>query len=64
LIAQILKSICFCLVLINVLALDFFFKMNRVSDLNTIEIHIVNPQTHGAGSKKYTDYEVKTKVWF
>lgn len=36
--------------------------MNRVNDLNFIEITVSDPQTHGTGTKKYTDYEVKTKV--
>ena len=36
--------------------------MNRVGDFNTIEIQVSNPETHGTGNKKYTDYEVRTKV--
>jgi hypothetical protein len=36
--------------------------MNRVDEFNTIEIQVINPETHGVGNKKYTDYEVRTKV--
>ena len=29
---------------------------------NFLEIDISNPQTHGVGKKRYTDYEVRMKV--
>lgn len=30
---------------------------------NFLEIDVVDPQTHGVAKKRYTDYEVKIKVW-
>ncbi len=29
---------------------------------NFLEIDVANPQTHGAGKKRYTDYEVRMRV--
>ena len=29
---------------------------------NFLEIDVVNPETHGVGKKKYTDYEVRMRV--
>ena len=29
---------------------------------NFLEIDVCNPQTHGVGKKRYTDYEVRMKV--
>ena len=29
---------------------------------NFLEIDVVNPQTHGVGKKRYTDYEVRMRV--
>lgn len=29
---------------------------------NVLEIDIVNPETHGVGNKRYTDYEVRMRV--
>jgi sorting nexin-3/12 len=29
---------------------------------NFLEIDVINPITHGVGSKRYTDYEVRMKV--
>ncbi len=29
---------------------------------NVLEIDVVNPQTHGSGNKRYTDYEVRMRV--
>ena len=31
---------------------------------NFLEIDVVNPQTHGVGKKRYTDYEVRMRVGF
>lgn len=31
---------------------------------NFLEIDVINPITHGIGSKRYTDYEVRMKVCF
>ena len=31
---------------------------------NFLEIDVVNPQTHGVGKKRYTDYEVRMRVSF
>ena len=35
---------------------------------NFLEIEVLNPETHGFGNKRYTDYEVRMKVrntrWF
>ena len=31
---------------------------------NFLEIDVVNAETHGVGKKRYTDYEVRMKVWF
>ena len=31
---------------------------------NFLEVDVVNPETHGIGSKKYTDYEIKVRVCF
>ena len=30
---------------------------------NFLEIDVINPITHGIGNKRYTDYEVRMKVW-
>jgi hypothetical protein len=30
---------------------------------NFLEIDVINPITHGVGNKRYTDYEVRMKVW-
>ena len=30
---------------------------------NFLEIDVINPITHGVGAKRYTDYEVRMKVW-
>ena len=30
---------------------------------NFLEIDVCNPQTHGVGKKRYSDYEVRMKVW-
>lgn len=29
---------------------------------NFLEIDVIDPQTHGVGKKRYTDYEVRMKV--
>ena len=29
---------------------------------NFLEIDLVNPETHGIGNKRYTDYELKMRV--
>lgn len=29
---------------------------------NFLEIDVVNPETHGLGKKRYTDYEVRMRV--
>ena len=29
---------------------------------NFLEIDVVNPETHGIGKKRYTDYEVRMRV--
>lgn len=29
---------------------------------NVLEVDVVNPETHGLGAKRYTDYEVKLRV--
>ena len=29
---------------------------------NFLEIDVVNPETHGVGKKRYTDYEIRMKV--
>lgn len=29
---------------------------------NFLEIDVLNPQTHGIGKKRYTDYEVRMRV--
>ena len=29
---------------------------------NFLEIDVCNPQTHGVGNKRYTDYEVRMRV--
>lgn len=29
---------------------------------NFLEIDVVNPETHGVGKKRYTDYEVRMRV--
>lgn len=29
---------------------------------NFLEIDVINPQTHGVGKKRYTDYEVRMRV--
>ena len=29
---------------------------------NFLEVDVVNPETHGIGAKRYTDYEVKVRV--
>ena len=29
---------------------------------NFLEIDVVNPETHGVGKKRYTDYEVRLRV--
>lgn len=31
-------------------------------DANFLEIKVLNPETHGVGTKMYTDYEVQLKV--
>jgi len=31
---------------------------------NFLEIDLVNPETHGIGNKRYTDYELKMRVRF
>ena len=31
---------------------------------NFLEIDVCNPQTHGVGNKRYTDYEVRMRVSF
>ena len=30
---------------------------------NFLEIDLLNPETHGVGNKRYTDYELKMRVW-
>lgn len=30
---------------------------------NFLEIDVINPITHGIGNKRYTDYEVRMRVW-
>lgn len=30
---------------------------------NFLEIDVCNPQTHGVGKKRYSDYEVRMKVY-
>ena len=29
---------------------------------NVLEVDVVNPETHGLGAKRYTDYEVRLRV--
>ena len=29
---------------------------------NFLEVDVLNPETHGVGKKRYTDYEVKMRV--
>jgi sorting nexin-3/12 len=29
---------------------------------NVLEIDVVNPETHGIGNKRYTDYEIRMRV--
>ena len=29
---------------------------------NVLEIDILNPETHGVGNKRYTDYEIRMRV--
>ena len=29
---------------------------------NVLEVDVINPETHGLGNKRYTDYEVRLKV--
>lgn len=29
---------------------------------NFLEIDVINPETHGVGKKRYTDYEVRMRV--
>lgn len=29
---------------------------------NFLEIDVVNPQTHGIGKKRYTEYEIRVRV--
>jgi sorting nexin-3/12 len=29
---------------------------------NVLEIDVLNPETHGIGNKRYTDYEVRLRV--
>ena len=29
---------------------------------NVLEIDILNPETHGIGNKRFTDYEIRIKV--
>lgn len=29
---------------------------------NFLEIEVINPETHGFGGKRYTDYEIRMKV--
>lgn len=30
---------------------------------NVLEVDVVNPETHGFANKRYTDYEVRLKVF-
>lgn len=30
---------------------------------NFLEIDVVNPQTYGDGRNRYTDYEIRLRVW-
>lgn len=30
---------------------------------NFLEIDVINPITHGVAKKRYTDYEVRMRVW-
>lgn len=30
---------------------------------NVLEVDVANPETHGLGNKRYTDYEVKLRVY-
>lgn len=29
---------------------------------NVLEVDVINPETHGIGNKRYTDYEVRLRV--
>jgi sorting nexin-3/12 len=29
---------------------------------NVLEIDVLNPETHGVGNKRYTDYEIRMRV--
>ena len=31
---------------------------------NFLEIDVLNPETHGVGKKRYTDYEIRMRVRF
>lgn len=41
---------------------DENFGKQTAKAVNSIQIEITDPQNHVAGSKKYTDYLVRTKV--
>ena len=30
--------------------------------MNFLEVDVINPQTHGFGRNRYTDYEIHTRV--